>query len=130
MVCFIAEIPYLVPTELKLPDDVLEKFREAGVPDGYLVQVCIAPLEYVIEKEGRVDLENPEVHGLPIGAGVYFHYDRGIRLNEYFWDAFSAGFKKYLGNVKKGDPIKVRVVIHTILLVVDKNEKRRKERRI
>ncbi|RLE54889.1 MAG: hypothetical protein DRJ40_09950 [Thermoprotei archaeon] len=120
-VSFVAEVPYLVPGELRVPEDVLKRFRDFGVPDGYPVQVCVAPLEYVIEKEGGVNLERPEVFGLPVAAVVYFRYGRGIWLSEYFWDFFSANFRKYVGHLKKGDPVKVRVVIHTALFIVDED---------
>ncbi len=121
-VCFIAEVPYMVPTEVKIPNEVLKKLRESGLPDGYPVSICVAPLKYVEEKEGCVRLEDPEVFGLPVAAIVYFRYDRGIRLSELFWDLFAAGYRKYLEGLKKGDPVKVRIVIHAALFVIEREK--------
>ena len=120
-VVFSIKVPYMVPTVVKVPKEVVKKLLDEGVPEGYHVHVRVFPAKYFREKFGNDS--SVIIGGIPLGAFYIFGRNMELDLGEYEWRVLSANYRSVFKNVKRGEIVELKIVIHTGLFVVNKGQK-------
>ncbi|RLE56269.1 MAG: hypothetical protein DRJ40_05755 [Thermoprotei archaeon] len=125
-VSFVAEVPFMVSCSIEVPREVIEKLIKEEVPEGYPVHAYALPLEYVKDLEAKG--ENTLFYGVPLAAWYEFSKDLKLHIDEFTWEMIYHGCKEYLKDLRKGDPIQLRIVLHTGLFISYTDEEDEKKR--